>query len=72
VVEELLVVAHHVVVEHGDVAAGGLQVRVHEQDGADVDRTLLLTSSAVNIRRKSCGVNRRPANSGCVAATNER
>jgi hypothetical protein len=31
-------VAHDVVVEHGDVAAGGLQAGVAEQGGADVDR----------------------------------
>jgi hypothetical protein len=37
-VEELLVVAHDVVVEHGDVAAGGLQVGVAQQRGTDVDR----------------------------------
>ncbi|MDJ0346558.1 hypothetical protein QMK19_33200 [Streptomyces sp. H10-C2] len=36
-VEELLVVADDVVVEDGDVAAGGLDIQVTEQGGADVD-----------------------------------
>src|SRR6185437_13394642 len=35
--EKLLVVAHDVLVEHGDVAAGGLQIGMPEQRGADVD-----------------------------------
>ncbi|MGW6971540.1 hypothetical protein [Streptomyces sp. NPDC054952] len=36
-VGELLVVAHHVVVEDRDVAASGLDIEVAEQSGADVN-----------------------------------
>jgi hypothetical protein len=54
--EEGLVGADEFVVEHSEVSLGDVDVGVAEQPGDDVDGSPVLTASAANIRRKSCGV----------------
>src|SRR5262245_54849882 len=64
-----LVLADEVLLEHGDVAPGGLNVEMAEEGGTDVDRQAVVDQLGGEQPAKSCGVKVIPRKAGFRSAS---